>query len=285
VTRDRGSDRLRGYLLGRADDTEASAIEREYFERDASGDRIADVEDALIEEYLEGAMTADDRGAFEQVYLASPRHRARVETIRQLKRVAAGTPRTRDAMRGVQPLSAPIAWAIGAVALAAAIFLAIVVQRSNTPTEPPRKNAGTAAVAPSPPAARGGASGASRGDTPASTPQRTFAVTLSPIAVRAAGGSSALVIPDGTTTVALDLESAGGPRFAGGRAEVRTVSGERVWEGPATAPQDSARTGVLARIEMPADRLRADDYIVTLFEGDAAAGAERARYSLRVRER
>ena len=84
----------------------------------------------------------------------------------------------------------------------------------------------------------------------------------------------------------LRLEGEGdGPALGRGRAVVRTVSGNEVWRGPA-ASERGARLAALARVEIPADRLTPDDYIVELFGTDPnGREAERYRYFLRVRER
>jgi hypothetical protein len=59
-----------------------------------------------------------------------------------------------------------------------------------------------------------------------------------------------------------------------------------VWQGPATVPASGTGTGVLARVEVPADRLRANDYVITLLARTPDGGTvERSRYVLRVRDR
>jgi hypothetical protein len=66
---------------------------------------------------------------------------------------------------------------------------------------------------------------------------------------------------------------------------IRAVGGDEIWHGPLadSAPRPS---GVVAIVDVPADRLRPDDYTVALFETPAAgAESERYRYFLRVRAR
>ena len=46
---------------------------------------------------------------------------------------------------------------------------------------------------------------------------------------------------------------------------MRTVAGQEVWRGRATGLVDS-QPSALARIDIPAERLRADDYIVELLD-------------------
>jgi len=68
------------------------------------------------------------------------------------------------------------------------------------------------------------------------------------------------------------------------RAVVRTADGTSVWEGPAAAPADRANGGG-AIIEIPADRLRVDDYVIVLFATGPGGEVEQARCVLRVRVR
>jgi hypothetical protein len=91
------------------------------------------------------------------------------------------------------------------------------------------------------------------------------------------------VIPGGTDVVALDLERGDATATVrGARAIVRTVSGDEVWSGAAVV--DNLAPGILARAEVPATRLRTDDYTITLFENEAQ-GRELQTYALRVRAR
>jgi hypothetical protein len=124
------------------------------------------------------------------------------------------------------------------------------------------------------------------GQPPTSAPAAltVFAVSISPVAVRSAAEAPAVILPAGADIVALSLEGEPGGR-AGGRGSIRTVSGDEIWQGPATVTGDLP-AGVIARIDVPAARLPADDYVVTLF-GTDGAGAERelSRYFLRVRVR
>ena len=269
--------RARRYLLGQATEEERSALELEYFQSEEAVDRIAAAEDDLIEDYLSDRLDPVERGLFERDYLAADNHRRRVETIRQL---LASTLRTEPGLT--------MDWSRQRLALAAALVLfaagslwvftssrgerGVVVEKSSpTVSTPP------SSPAPGLP-----------GQPPASAPAapRVFAVSISPVTVRSAAGAPAVILPAGTDIVALSLEGEpDGRNRAGGRGSIRTVSGDEIWQGPATVTRDLP-AGVIARIDVPAARLPADDYVVTLF-GTDGAGAERelSRYFLRVRAR
>ena len=61
------------------------------------------------------------------------------------------------------------------------------------------------------------------------------------------------------------------------RVEIRTVNGRAVWKGSA-AGAVTPRSGILARVDVPAATLPADDYLVVLFE-ISSGGSERQRDS------
>jgi hypothetical protein len=267
---------VRRYLLGEATDEECEALERDYFENETALGRVESEEEALIEEYLAGRLNAREHDFFERRYLASPAHRQRVETIRRL---LANHP---TVLPGSLTDGRTGRFRYQWVALAAALILAVGAlwiiprkpaipagQRSSdtrspdtsTPTQTPP------GPLPAPPA-----------------PRRVFAFSLRPIQTRGADDVPRLVIPNGTDVVALQLE---GTNDRAGldpmRVEIRTVNGQAVWKGSA-AGAVAPRSGILARVDVPAAALPADDYIVVLFEiGSGGSERQRDNYFLRVR--
>ncbi len=114
-------------------------------------------------------------------------------------------------------------------------------------------------------------------------PIQTFAVSLAPAGTRSTGTTPEVIVPVGTDIVDLRLAAEPGDApVERGRAVVRTVSGDDVWSGPATAPSDGV-SGIAASIAVPAPRLGPDDYVITLFAA-SPQGAEReaSRYFLRI---
>ena len=111
-------------------------------------------------------------------------------------------------------------------------------------------------------------------------------MTLSPVAVRSSTDAPAVVVPTGTDVVALHLEGdPGSQRLTTGRGVIRTVDGEEVWQGT-VASAGELPVGIVARVDVPAATLAVNDYVLTLFEMDAAGvDRERQRYFLRVRAR
>lgn len=268
---------FRRYLLGDLDEQENKAVERQYFEDEARLDSVSAAEETLIDDYLAGRLSADDRAGFERVYLASPHHRRRVAVVRALGAAAA--------MR--TPVAAPrwvsrATWYAG-LAAAAALLLAAGLWLAGDRTEPVRQVGEHAppppAPAPSPSVRPAAASPPTAAPPPAPMP-RVFGVALSPMAVRAGGADGSVVIPAGTDVVALDLRATGNSPSGGRlRASVRRVAGDQIWQGAA-----SPRTGVAARIQVPAFLLPPDDYIVTLSMAEAVGVRAIDEYFLRVRD-
>ena len=277
------SARARGYLLGEASEEECSTVEREYFHSDDAVDRIAAAEDDLIEDYLSNRLDAAGRTRFERAYLAVPHRRQRVETIRQLM-TAASRPAARQAASPELPV--PVSFRLQWLALAATLVL--VAAGAFWVFAPPRDQRASVAENQPPTALRPPeptpAPSPGQPTIPSPAAPRIFAVSISPVTVRSTAERPSVIIPAGIDVLALNLE--GGPDSrtrVGGRATIRAVSGDEIWQGPAAAGGDLP-PGVVARIDVPAARLPVDDYVVTLF-GTDAAGAEQewSRYFLRVR--
>ena len=285
---DRDDGRLRLYLLGGLPEEECTALEEEYFLREETLDRLWAAEYELVDDYLAERLTPDERARFDQHYLATPVHRHRVAVARQLRleparqEIVTEAPPARTSLVAIvrslfdQPW--PLKVAFAALLLVMAIGGAWLV----------RARLATRSVAPATSTAL--PSQPPRSETPApNVPQQSpvvLAIALSPAGVRSAEDSPRVTIPAGTDQVVIHLESDGPPHlFTKARAVVHTVSGREVWRGPATA-ESPARAPVFARIEVPADRLAPDDYLVTLLEiHDSGPEIEGFRYFLRIRAR
>lgn len=255
--------RARRYLLGESTEEESSAIEQQYFRSEGALDVIAAAEDELIEDYLGNRLDPRERAMFERGYLSVPSHRRRVEVVRRL----AGGTRAAPA-RGTRALPWIAAAAAAILVTAASLWLLKPSgdERDAAVRNPPPTGSVPAAPAPAAP--------------------RVFAVTLSPVAVRSSTDAPAVIVPGGTDIVALHLEGdPGSQRLTAGRGVIRTVDGEEVWQGT-VASAGELPAAIVARVDVPAATLAVNDYVLTLFEMDAAGvDRERQRYFLRVRAR
>ena len=282
---------LRRYLLGELDEETCAALEQEYFARRETFDRVWNAEHDLIDDYLDDRLTPDERARFERHYLATPDHQARLAIARELIAAAAASgaaePTTSWRSSAGVFLRWPTVWQ--AVAVAALVLIAVGGAWTLRSRTVPR----TTELAPSPSPIQNRAGGRApeqsqpgeRPGEPVTAPRAPIvvAVSLPPISVRGADEVAALIIPPGTDRVVLRLQSEpNGPALGRGITVVRTVAGAEVWRGPAVPERGVPPS---ARVEMPANTLPPDDYIVALFEGANGRESEMSRYFLRVRAR
>jgi hypothetical protein len=284
VTSNPASPSLRQYLLGQGSEDERATTEERYFADEQVLDDLELAEEDLIEDYLAGDLSAEDRESFERVYLSTPGHRRRVDLVRRLTAISSAS--TQGAAETTAPRAAATVltfprrrWAVYAGLAAAASVLitaGVVWMRSAQVDDGGRVAQAPAISAPESPGV------APAPPTPAPV---LFAVALSPIQVRGAAESAAVVIPPGTDLLELRLEGESVARPPDGwRVSVRTVAGESIWEGADVG--GDAPSGVVARVRIPASRLPVDDYVLSLSAADAAGvNTERERYFLRVRAR
>ena len=257
---------LRRYLLQALPEDEASALEARCFADAELEATIADVEHELIDSYLDGTLHGEERRLFEERYLVSPVHRSRVAAAKALRRASG---RVVKAAWFSHPLvrlgvAAALIFALGALMRQLSGLQTPGSREARSqPADPVAPPAGRAPDAPPPPS------------TPPA-PVSVFAVTLPAIVTRSAGPIAAEI--PGTATraqIRLEGDDAG---VASLEADVRTVDNRIVWQGPASR----GSSGILATIEVPADLLRPDDYIITV-SSSSEPRTEVARYSVRIK--
>lgn len=266
MTFENDDTRARRYLLGQTSDDESSALESEYFADEGALDRVAGAEDALIDDYLAGVLSSEDRERFERHYLASPEHRERVEAVGRLSGAVARR------------------WNVSPVflATAAALLLAVAGAVWTFPERQPR-----AAAAPDPPADATTASQGAQGNGAAAPTPRIFAVSLPAIAMRGDSTGAPVVVSRDVDVLRLELQSGASPAaVVSARARLETVAGAEVWSGPLSVTRSSNGISAAGHVDVPLDTLVTDDYIVVWLDTDAAgATRERGRYVLRLRRR
>ncbi|MET0229747.1 MAG: hypothetical protein ABW186_02310 [Rhodanobacteraceae bacterium] len=120
---------LRAWLLGRLPPADAEALEQRVLGDDAFGERLADVENDLLDDLAAERLAGDERAVALARFTATPRARLRLRVARALVRL---TPRdaahaSRRASRpGVRRAHRPRGWLAGALGAAAAIAIAVV---------------------------------------------------------------------------------------------------------------------------------------------------------------
>lgn len=276
----------RAYLLGELSGDGEAAIEQALLvDRDLL-DLVRQVEHDLVDDYLAGSLATMDRDRFERYYLASAPHRNRVAVARVLFKqgdalrrsitaheIGDSEPRAQaDGSAGwlsriaqaLGPRPATFAW-VGAVAvvLLAAIWALVPWSATDRTTTP--RVAGT----PAPP---------ERPATPPEEPRHPSEPTIEParmalvlpaIITRSRTQTTRLVAPEGVTLVDLLLEGTA-PGLANAAAEIVTADGVVVWSGSSASPSSShASSPHVAVVTVPAERLRPDDYILTITDRNA----------------
>src|SRR4030095_10882628 len=86
---------LRRYLLGDLTEPACDALERDYFARESTFDRMGTAEHELIEDYLSERLTPHDGDRSERHYLATPGHRHRLAITHELRTAASAEPSLR----------------------------------------------------------------------------------------------------------------------------------------------------------------------------------------------
>jgi hypothetical protein len=271
---------LRQYVLGRVSESDRDAVELELLSDRRTQEELASVHDELIEEYLEGTLSAGERTQFEQHFLSSPEHRREVEAAQILKAgLLARTPQTtapaapRPAM-GL-PLWLRLAAGLGIVAVGAFWF----AQRAKAPagsvaSAPPATSTSVPGMPPSPPS--------SEPPLPASAqtqePPRVASLVLAP--GRLMGGAATATTKLAGATKALRLELlVEDPRLRRYRVLVTTSDAREVWKQDDVKAQTS-EGGATVAVEIPADRLSAGAYEVALVALPKGASAGRYYFQL-----
>jgi len=246
-------DVLRRYLLGAAGPGAVGEIERRLFSDDrVFWERVAMVEDDLIDDYASEVLDAEERRAFESCFLTTDERRARLEFALALHAYARSerSPR-RSAWDWLRSTSSVPRWAVAAAALVVLALLPALVWRA----------------------------------APWAGPQAALSVSLAPGVLRDAGAETARVnLPGGCDVVHLDLVTGADP-YGTYSATLHEVSGDPIWSQHKLT--GTARDGAITvRLTLPCGLLPEDDYWVRLT--GVAPGQEPApldRYDFRVLRR
>ncbi|HKP69462.1 MAG TPA: CHAT domain-containing protein [Pyrinomonadaceae bacterium] len=120
---------LKKYLLGLLDDEAVQAqIEERLMVDEEFAARVSVVEEDLIEEFLDGEMTADERDRFNRFFLAPPERKRQLRLTRDLRRVSASTAENVPQPERSRSIFS-IGWLRYAFATAAVVLVALGVWR------------------------------------------------------------------------------------------------------------------------------------------------------------
>lgn len=110
--------RVTRYLLGKLPEQEADALASEMFTDDETFSAMEDAENALIEAYLDGELSADDRSRFEELFQASAHLQERLELERSLRRASRSSRPTRRPALQALPWAAAVVFGLAGGGLA-----------------------------------------------------------------------------------------------------------------------------------------------------------------------
>lgn len=292
---------LRRYLLGELTESEQQDVEGDLFTQDDFADRLASVEDDLIDSYVAGELSEHEHEHFQSHFLTSPRRRERVATARALAQSPQALARQpgrsaskvlefggRREVRRTRPAASwawPMAAAASIVILGGASFLAMNALLSPQRTEVSRLTQQVerlrAEVSSRPPASapdketllaelrktldRDSRSGAAA--------PLEFVVPPSDLRRNSGGLPTRLVVPGGQHTVQLRLAldpATTAKRYAVYQAVIQTSEGAQIWGGKATREPG---TGGL-RITVPSAALKGGQYRLLVSGVNASGAAE-----------
>jgi Sec-independent protein translocase protein TatA len=301
----RQENQARRYLLGQLPAAEQEALETQFFTEPERLEEIWAVENQLVDEYVRGQLDRTERAQFEQHYLDSQPHRDRVALARQLlktidraKTQASQTTQSATLwanfwawLRGPQ-----LAWGMALVLLLVAFLVGarrlheraqsraqLAAQTAQQQREREVAEQRTAAQTQNEQrTAEAAERERLRNATPAPsvTPQpqspKIFAFVLSAGLLRGSGAPQPLAIPRGTGQVELRMRLEASD-YASYQIKLRTVEGGAILSRNRLKP----RANQLA-VTLPANKLPAGDYILTLSGVQASAVEEVNRYFFRV---
>jgi hypothetical protein len=297
------------YLLGRMTEEESRELEQKVLQNREFFDDVMATEDELIDEYLDGALTPEERQQFERAYLSAPDRRARVDFARALRDKLAREPKAvfpaRVETRSPQPArraASTWAWA-AAAAIFAALFAYFAYDASRLRGELGRLREAKAS------AERHDAEISSqiadlrgRGDRLEKDLQtqrdeaarladqlaeakaqgsRVIPFLLTATLVRGGGALPTLSVPADAASVRFTVPVTPGSSYTSWRAVVQSPEGSNHWAGTGAWPAATAKAIV---VTMPASALPAGDYILSL-TGVMASGQREpaADFSFRVK--
>lgn len=234
---------LRAYLLGLLKDPDREDIEDLLFHDDSLSAKLELAEDELIDDYLSGRLSLDERTNFDRYFHNSTKRTTLLEVAEAVRSYSHVKPSSRPR---TQWFFEPFSWAAAAVCIAVVAACIWWWQRPIAPSvavqAPPREPKRTSPVEPSRP---------------------PFALVLTPGLFRGpAESSKKFVIPISANSMLITLMTEA--PLSGNRYRVSVTRDDRlVWQGSAagTAGADHLQ------VTIPASVLKTGEYSLTVFEG------------------
>jgi hypothetical protein len=288
----RDDRRLARYLLGLLSDEETERLDESSIVDDDIAWRLRTIENALVDDYVRGALPADIVGPFEARYLSSSRRRAKVRFAERFVRTVDAAERTDPSAPAPSERWIPwrTFWSFRVTAAAAALVLIVgALVLRDVRWERARHDAGPGLIAPLRPASEPrrqvheprGTTTPPALPTPARSaiavvlfPQTRSANTNSPGTTGSAGDAEPVIaVPRDADGLVLDLrlDVSDFSRYA---ASLMDLSGHRtVWRSARVAPTSTADRPAVS-ITVPASVLASQSYALELSGITASGDAE-----------
>ena len=271
--------RLRSYMLGLLPAVEEEQFENRLMEEAdffREVDRLAPlVQDELVDDYVRGALAADERAAFEQRLGGQRDISDKMSLARALRCVA----RRRSSLLArfaawFQPLSKPLpalATVFAVVLVAGAVWTTISSRRANREVELARGESGPAVTAEEP----------LKAEPKAARAPVVASFVLAPGVLRSGGTTVRIPQPEPGGTVELRLDI-GIDEYPVYQAVLENAAGDTIGTYDRLAAFETAETAYVV-VRLPAKLLTIDDYQLRLSGITSAGDLERIdRYSFRV---
>jgi len=302
---------MRRYLLGALSESEQVVLEQQFFADGEMLDRVWAIENDLVDGYVRGQLSPDEREQFEQYYLASPGHRERVAFARTLLPMTNETAVTTRSAEAAESFWAKLAAMIRTpqFALSAALVIALILiggswlinERARWQQQLAQSQADRSAkeqrarelesqvaqqrernsqLSAELEQLRAEQLRAAASPSPSPSRSTVFSFLLLP-SVRAGSEQQTLKLPPDATQVRLQtkIERHEYQRY---QASVRAVDGGESWQATSVKAATD-KDGALVSVLIPAAKLKRGDYILTLTGVDATGTAEEIdRYFFRV---
>lgn len=274
-------NRLTGYLLGNLSEEERERVEREYLAGEDVWRELCATEDELIEAYVRGRLSGEEKIKFENRFLATPAKRSRVAVAQMLldpalRREFVGEPDEKSPLpivRRSRFIGVPaIAFSLAAMLALAAGLVWVALQnrqmhsqlaqaRAMQQQQQRELEALRQQIASRPP------EGSVAVDAGA---QPTISLLLEPDLGRRGGGDSGNILPipsvPSDVVLALDLRR---DDVAGYEVAVQTPEGREIQRVAGLRSQPSQGGGRVVALKLPSRLLPRGVYLATLFRADA----------------
>lgn len=300
-------------------ETEQLAFEQGYFSDDEAFEQVSEIENQMVDRYVRGRLTSAEKDLFEQNYLASSLHRDRVAFAKTLVEAADSTA---DRDEAHTRTDAAISWwssfldsfrgntwrwaTVAAMLLLAVASVGLLSERARLHNQISQINDESASekqraqeLEKEMAAEREqsdklaaeiqrlqeesrNAEGLSQAPPAQNEARSVISFLLSPILLRSGGEAQQLIISKETDVVLLQMkiQEPDAPVF---QADLRTVEGAKIWSRASIKARAQTRNSSLVSVSIPASKLAAGDYILTLSAAHGANETEEVnRYFFRV---